>query len=152
MEIEGYENYLIYNDGRLQNKKTKRFLKQSRNSDGYLMIDLYNQGFKKCFKIHRLVAKYYCINEKPEEYNTVDHIDRNKINNHYTNLRWCNQLINMQNTGFFSNNTTGYKNISFCKNVYVVKITRNKDTYYKKGFKTIEEAIKYRDELLSSFN
>ena len=44
MEIEGYENYLIYDDGRVQNKKTKRFLKQRLDKDGYSRINVYKNG------------------------------------------------------------------------------------------------------------
>ena len=149
MEIEGYENYLIYNDGRVFNKKRKRFLKKSK--DEYKKVCLYNgDGKPKDFRIHRLVAKYYCINENPEEYNIVDHIDRNPDNNHYTNLRWCNISVNMKNRGDFKSKT-GYFNIYVSKELYQVCIKRNK-IIYQKYFKTIEEAIKYRDELLSSFN
>ena len=145
MEIENFENYLIYNDGRVFSKKRKIFLKQSK--DEYKKVLLYKDGKSKDVRVHRLVAKHYCINEKPEEYKIIDHIDRNPLNNHYTNLRWCNNSVNMKNRGDYKSKT-GYFNIYVSGELYQVCIKRNK-IRYQKYFKTIEEAIKYRDKILS---
>lgn len=41
---------------------------------------------------HRLVAETWIPN--PEGYDTVDHIDRDKSNNHVSNLRWCTRHEN----------------------------------------------------------
>ena len=40
MDIIGYENYLIYNDGRVYNKKYNRFLKQATDHSGYKYVNL----------------------------------------------------------------------------------------------------------------
>ena len=44
MEIIGYNNYLIYEDGKVQNKKTKRYLKPATHKYGYLYVDLCVDG------------------------------------------------------------------------------------------------------------
>ena len=45
MEIEGFENYLIYEDGSVYSKKTKRYLKSRVNKDGgYLQVDLWKDN------------------------------------------------------------------------------------------------------------
>lgn len=44
-------------------------------------------------KIHRLVASYFV--EKIDSKQHVDHIDCNKLNNHYSNLRWCTHAENI---------------------------------------------------------
>jgi len=42
---------------------------------------------QKSVNIHRLVAETFIPN--PKNYNSVDHKDRNKHNNHASNLKWC---------------------------------------------------------------
>tara|TARA_R110000823_G_scaffold143329_1_gene273576 strand:- start:48 stop:500 length:453 start_codon:yes stop_codon:yes gene_type:complete len=145
MEIEGYENYLIYEDGKVQNKKTKRYLKQSNNGDGYLQLSLCKEGKKTCRKIHRLLGLHYIPNpdNKPE----VDHINRNRGDNRLENLRWATHSENGQNTGMRKNNKLGIKNISYDKRydryIYRKKI---RGLIHTKPFKTLEEAIEYKKQ------
>lgn len=47
--------------------------------------------------VHQLVAETFIPN--PENYKEIDHIDRNKNNNHISNLRWCDRQQNMDDTG-----------------------------------------------------
>ena len=42
--------------------------------------------------IHRLVALFFVDN--PEDKKEINHIDGNKLNNHYTNLEWCTSSEN----------------------------------------------------------
>jgi hypothetical protein len=44
MEIQGFPDYLIYEDGRVFSKKSNIFMKQSKNRDGYLQLCLSNRG------------------------------------------------------------------------------------------------------------
>tara|TARA_R100001015_G_C4456993_1_gene45176 strand:- start:68 stop:535 length:468 start_codon:yes stop_codon:yes gene_type:complete len=148
MEITDYPNYLIYDDGRVQNKKTKRFLKQSLDNKGYYRVNLYKNNNRKLFKIHRLVALHYLDNVEGK--NVIDHIDRNKTNNHISNLRWCNHSENRSNTDVHKSNVLGEKHISKTKNdTYIFRI-ENKNEYHTKTFKTLDECIKYRDDYIST--
>jgi hypothetical protein len=84
--IEFNTNYYISNTGRIKNKNNK-ILKQKR-STGYYSIMLRcpeNKLYKFCL-VHRLVAEHFIPN--PENKPTVNHIDRNRTNNIYTNLEW----------------------------------------------------------------
>tara|TARA_R110002126_G_C10266985_1_gene483663 strand:+ start:82 stop:546 length:465 start_codon:yes stop_codon:yes gene_type:complete len=147
MEIQGYENYLIYEDGRVYNKKYDRFLKQQINTQGYYIVDLYYKSIRKHFSIHRLIALHYIIN--PYNYEEVDHIDRNRLNNNINNLRWVDKSMNSLNKIKRKDNKTGYKNIIFnkTKNTYKTDITRN-NIRLQKNFKRLQEAIDYRDKFL----
>lgn len=50
----------------------------------------------KWFKASRLVAMAWVENPNPKEYSIVCHIDNNPDNNHYTNLYWGTQSMNIQ--------------------------------------------------------
>jgi len=145
MEIEGFENYLIYPDGRVFNKKSNRFLKGSNDKDGYKVVSLTKDGNRKFMKIHRLVAIHYIPN--PENKREADHLNRDRSDNRIENLRWVNHWENQQNTGMSKNNTSGYKYILYRKRDerWIFQKTINEKKTYK-SFKTLEEAIKYRDE------
>lgn len=113
MEIQGYPNYLIYEDGRVFSKIRRRFLKGSFKNDGYIHITFPND---KKIRVHRLVAQHYIPN--PHNYPLIDHIDRNRVNNDISNLRWVNNSMNQQNTNISKNNKSGHKNINKNTNGY----------------------------------
>lgn len=85
-QIEGYENYLVSNYGRVLNLDTGRVLKP-RNTSGYQQVSLWKENNQKHEYIHRLVAQAFIpnIENKPQ----VNHIDENKHNNHVSNLEWA---------------------------------------------------------------
>jgi len=148
MEIEGYENYLIYNDGRVYSKTKNKFMKSTLDKKkGYYIVSLYKNKKYKSFRIHRLVALHYL--ERVEGKDEVDHIDRDKTNNHVSNLRWCNHSENNINKGVHHNNKLGIKHIIKIGNIYKLQINRNGNRHVK-YLKTLEEAIEYRDNYLSS--
>ena len=55
-------------------------------NNGYAYVDLYYKGKKKRFTVHRLVATAFCDN--PMNLPVVMHLDSNRTNNLYTNLKW----------------------------------------------------------------
>ena len=63
-----------------------------QKNQGREYVVLWNKEKPKRFIIHRLVAELYVPGyfEGAE----VDHIDCNKLNNHYTNLQWCTPEYN----------------------------------------------------------
>ena len=69
---------------------------------GYIGFKPVN-GPRYAFKIHREVAKYFVYNPNPKVLNLVDHIDGNRSNNYYKNLRWANPQINAINRRGASN-------------------------------------------------
>jgi hypothetical protein len=147
MEIQGFEDYLIYQDGRVWSKKGKgKFLKPRDDGQGYHKVILYGE-IKKQFKVHRLVAEHYIPN--PENKLEVDHINRIRSDNRVENLRWTTKSENQQNTIARKSNLLGEKNIQkSCQNCFVFRKEYNGKLYYK-SFTTLEEAIKYRDNFIA---
>jgi len=141
MEIQGYENYLIYPDGRVYSKKNNIFLKP-KIDNGYHRIKLC-KGKHKFYFIHRLVAKYYIPNTENKSF--VDHIDRNTLNNDISNLRWVTYSENNLNKGTQKNNTSGHKNISYNKSrllwKYDKRVNQSKCIRF---FKTKTEALCFK--------
>ena len=88
MKIKGFENYEIFEDGRIVNKHGRE-LKYFIQSSGYNQICLWKDCKRKHFLLHRLLALHFIVNTRPGIATTVDHIDRNKLNNSLENLRWA---------------------------------------------------------------
>ena len=145
MEINGYANYTIYDDGRIWSKARKngKWLKPFPTHKGYLMVRLCDKGVDKCYSVHRLVAEHYIPN--PENKPQVDHIDRNKLNNHVSNLRWVTNQENTDNRGWFKNNTSGHENICYDKSSGKWQFIYQKRGHRKyKRFKSKTDALCYK--------
>lgn len=94
-KIKGYENYYVSDNGKVFSK-TNGELKEKApflSHNGYKRVTLWNNGKQKKYFIHRLVAEYFVKNTN--NYDSVDHIDENKLNNNYNNLRWTSKSYNM---------------------------------------------------------
>lgn len=91
------DNYLVYSDGRIYSICSSKFLSQVTRK-GYFVVTLRDKtkAGGRITSVHIMVAKLFCPN--PDNKPFVDHIDRNKQNNHYTNLRWVTQAENVKNS------------------------------------------------------
>ena len=78
-------------NGRVDNRKGKQ-LKPSIDKYGYEKVTLTQNGKRKTFTVHKLVAMTYLPN--PKNKTTINHIDGNKRNNNVTNLEWATEKEN----------------------------------------------------------
>lgn len=88
-------NYEVSSEGKVFNKKTGKELKGTFARNEYHSVQLTIGGKPKTFMVHRLVAEAFC--ENLNNYTIVDHIDRNKLNNNASNLRWVDGSTNARN-------------------------------------------------------
>lgn len=94
--LDGKETkYQVSNKGRVKNDKI--ILSQCLKNEYYFV-----KLSKKNYRVHRLVAM--CFIENPENKPTVDHIDRNKLNNNLSNLKWATQSEQCLNRSQINNN------------------------------------------------
>ena len=97
-DVIGYEGlYQVSNLGNVRSlnynhtNKPKN-LKQTVDSNGYLVVSLCKNNIKKKMNTHRLVAQAFIHNDNnlPE----VNHKDEDKANNKVENLEWCSSKYN----------------------------------------------------------
>jgi hypothetical protein len=160
MEIEGYENYLIYEDGKcLSKSRTKThnsighsaemFLKP-RLRKNYYSYMLFKEGKGKAFDIHRLVALHYIPN--PINYRVVNHKDSNTSNNHKDNLEWCSDIYNGQSFNKKNSNVgTIIERIGVRKTTYMGRVRIMGINYYTKCVDSREKAQELIYEIVNNF-
>lgn len=100
----------------------------------------------KTILMHRLI-----MNAK--EKTIVDHIDRNPLNNQRSNLRFANNISNAGNQGLRSNNTSGYKGVTWSKNkqVWRAQIGINRTIKNLGTYKTVELAAAAYDKAAQEY-
>ena len=114
-DIPGYEGlYQASNLGRIKSLKRKtinkngksmifkgKILTPSISDKGYMRVVLRKNSKPYCRNVHRLIAETFIINQNKKP--TVDHIDRNKLNNNVNNLRWATYVEQKHNTFYYQN-------------------------------------------------
>ena len=93
-QINGYNNYYIYDNGDVLNISTNKILKGSIGENGYKYYRLSKDNNKTMFYAHRLVAEHFL--ENPNLLPIVNHKDGNKLNNQLSNLEWVSYSENVK--------------------------------------------------------
>ena len=93
--IPGWENYYsITNDGKVYSHKRGKFLKPRISMDGYNRVALTKEGYRREYRIARLVAMSYI--REPKEDEQVNHKDYNRVNDVLENLEWVTPSENIK--------------------------------------------------------
>jgi len=143
--VNGFDNYLISDMGRVKSLKTNRFLKPVDRS-GYNKVALFNKGKRKDINIHRLVAIHFIPNIDKKK--CVDHINRNRKDNRLKNLRWATYSENSLNTKYPKGCVSKDKRY----NSYVCQYYIKRKQVKGKCFKTKKAAEEFRKAMFLKFS
>ena len=145
--IIGFDGYFISNLGEVKSFKhdkiNGKILRLRKGKEGgYFSVALRKDNKTRSTYIHRLVAQHFLDDWSPTL--VVDHIDEDKLNNRYDNLRMCTLG---ENNNYYRKNhkheyTSEYFGVSWNtkrKKWYVFKRENNKQKFIG-SFKNEEEA------------
>ena len=149
--ITGYATFLVSNLGNVMSCLTGP-VAQLVNKYGYYVVRL-RIGHRIKY-VHRLVATYFLENTDPENKTKVDHINRDKLDNKVTNLRYATEHENSLNKGKTQKTTSSrYKGVYLCKksNKWRSMIQYNRKKYYLGTYTDEEDAARAYNEKATEF-
>lgn len=122
------------------------------NGNGYLVVSLSMGRKRKNHYVHRLVAEAFIDN--PDNKPVINHLDYNTHNNNVTNLEWCTQVENVAHSIVNMRKPRSKCKPSNTGEKYISRRVKNGVVRYRawdqRSFKTLEEAIAYRDGVIAN--
>jgi len=155
-------------------RRNGKIINGSIMNKGYKYIQIQKDGKRINYLFHSMIS--HCFIGKRPDGLVCDHIDRNRLNNNISNLRYITQKENCRNTNRFRNDIieddtyqrklliARLSSKSKCKNLRRTKGTgaimsrengtfqaliKHNDIIYRKTFKTKEEAEEYLNNIIS---
>lgn len=102
--IPGFTNYVVGPDGDVISLFTGERLERYVSNNGYLSCRVSrDDGQDKIMAVHQLVAFAWCDYGGDVCELTVDHLDGNRLNNHYANLEWITAAENVARANYHGN-------------------------------------------------
>jgi len=147
-ELVQFPGYWISSFGNIKStrfNKEKLLSSQSDGKDGYLIKRLPTGKIW----IHREVALAFIPN--PEQKPEIDHINRDKTDNRFENLRWATRSENSLNRKH-KLPVSGHKYIQKVGDNFKVHIRKLKQSVFNRTFQTLEDAIRERDAFITSYH
>lgn len=102
--------YVVSNNGRIRNTKSKKELAQTKDKYGYSQVCLFHNNHRYSLSVHRLVALAYIPN--PDDKPQVNHLDGIKKHNYVDNLEWVTakeNIVHSYSNGLHNNVAKGEK-------------------------------------------
>lgn len=165
-DVKGFEGfYKISNFGNL--KSIKRIVRNTEGTrvvpetimkftvrSGYYNVVLRKYGKRFSRQLHRLVAEAFIPN--PQGFPVVNHKDCDRKNNIVDNLEWCTQAHNVKWSAHKMRKPKEHT-LSSCGEKYISSRSGNYRVCIRqfgidKTFKTITEAVTFRNEVIKSEN
>ncbi len=109
--VDKFPKYEVSTDGRIRIAKTGKIMKAQIDRNGYVRTGLTKDGVSTSVSVHITVATAF--RDKEEQHTQVDHIDHNRANNNYLNLRWVTRSINNRNALIRKDNKTGLQGVYY---------------------------------------
>jgi len=143
--IPGFSNYRINKLGTLNSLITGKDIKGVLDRDGYRTTKIISdEGTTKGMFFHRLVLLAFIGSSKLP----CDHIDENKLNNAFSNLRY---LDHRENNRRSKKNKLGVSNVTRTGKKFGVQFCiKGKVTWFG-TYETLEEASNKADEVRAAF-
>lgn len=139
---EPYPIYSVSNLGSVMNNKSGRILNPALDTHGYKKITIGSAAFRVSKGVHKMVGELFL--ENPNNYEVLDHINRNRQDNRVENLRWVSRSTNCANREFI--NKTGERCIYHSYGgKFKVMLRRKGEQRVSKTFPTLEAAIEFRN-------
>lgn len=133
--IEYANKYEVSNLGNIRNRNTNKLrnlnIERHRKDNKRIRPGLYQEGKKKQYYLHRIVAEHFIDN--PDNLPEVNHIDGDYYNNKANNLEWISKIDNMK-----------HANENKLINRYTRRvIIKNKQTDEEKVFDKLSDCADY---------
>ena len=132
----------VSDQGRVWSHRSKRLLDRKPNKDGYIQIHC-RQGV--VYRVHREVAMAFVPREADRD--DVDHVNRVRIDNQASNLRWSTRAQNQHNRTGNPYGTSRFKGVDLNRGKFRAKIQVNGVDKFLGRFATeLEAAVAYARE------
>ena len=133
-KVKNHDGYYINKNGSLYNEKSKRFV-STTIKNGYMR---YNVDWKRRL-VHEVLADQYIQN--PNNYETIDHIDCNKLSNSISNLEWVTREENKKRA---------YNNGLTCVVKTLVTFSKGDDSFTLLGLENASRVFNIKKSCLST--
>lgn len=123
--------------------------KYVKETNSYYAVASYKKecGSRRVKYLHRIIMD-------ANDEDIIDHVNHDTLNNRKSNLRYANKMKNARNrSGLNSNNTTGYRNVSYIKSEgkHIVQLQIDGKNTRLGAFDDMHEAGKFAKEMREKY-